>query len=353
MNDKTKILIVINNLGVGGAERLVIDDINEMLARGLDVTLITLKLEKTNKTLYSQLDLGKDRWINIDFGSLLNLKSWFVFAHKLKALKPDVLITHLWYSNTIGRILGKICGVKNIITFEHNVYDTLKTWKMFFLDRLFQGFSTHIVAVSGAVKNSLIRHGIKIEKIKVILNGIDISKYKDKEIKKNDKFTFIFIGRLIHQKGVDILLQAFAKTKEGQLLIVGTGAEEENLKSLSRELKVVDRVKFLGTRQDIPELLLSSDCFVLPSRYEGLPMVLLEAIAARKIIIVSDFESASELIQNNINGIMVHKENIGELAIAMNRVVEDPNLRSNLQQGVSKISESVSIEKHVDGILNI
>lgn len=354
-----KILIIINNLGVGGAERLVVDDINEMLTRGIDVKLITLKLEKSS-SLSDQCKISSKSWVKIDFGSFFKIKSWFLVSKEINNFKPDVLITHLWYSNTIGRIAGKICGVNKIVSFEHNIYENLKTSRMFFLDKLLQIFSYRIIAVSVAVKNSLIKNKIKQSKISVILNGIDTSKYQKnsyRDVKKElgivSKFNYLFIGRLIHQKGVDILIRAFSKTKESGLVIVGTGKEELALRALAKELGVSDRIYFLGIRNDVPDLLYSMDCFVLPSRYEGLGMVLLEAIAAKKIIVVSNFEAASEIIKNNVNGIIVEMENVDSLYQALFRVAKESSLREALVKEVSKISLDISIKKHVDLLLTL
>ncbi len=346
-----KVLIIINNLGVGGAERLVIDDIHELLRRGVEVTLLTLKPEKSERTLSEQLHLPKEKWLTIHFGSLLNIKSWFRVWRVVKEVEPDALITHLWYSNTIGKVVGCLLGIKKIIAFEHNVYDTLKTRKMFLIDRLTQFIPTKVIAVSQAVKKSLLKHGIEEKRIAVIQNGIDVSKYTDLPKARNEIFTYIFVGRLIRQKGVDILLQAFATVPNARLKIVGRGAEEEALKKIVSELGLTERIEFLGTRQDVPELLKSADCFVLPSRYEGLPMVLLEAIAAGNLIIVSDFESATEVITNEESGLIIPKENVEALVRAMKRVMQDEPLQQKLLTHVQKIAPTVSIENHVDQLL--
>lgn len=352
-------LITINNLGVGGAEHLVVDDINEMLKRGMDVWLMTLKPEKGDKSLSSQCRIPESHWIKINFGSLLNIRSWLRVVKKVRSIKPDVMICHLWYSNLIGRVTSKICGIKTVITFEHNVYDSLKTRKMFFTDRIFQNISSYVVAVSSAVKDSLVRHGIKNSKIKVIHNGIDISKYKNRQSKNirqelsvGSDFVFVFIGRLIRQKGVDVLIKAFAQTENSRLLMVGMGEEKQSLMSLAKGLSVENRVHFLGFREDIPDILANADCFVLPSRYEGLPIVLLEAVASEKAIIVSDFQSSSEIIKNGTNGIIVPKENVDELAKAMNLVAQNKDFRHKLSENIRIGSESISIENHVDTLLS-
>jgi glycosyltransferase involved in cell wall biosynthesis len=354
---KKKVLIIINNLGIGGAERLVVDDINEMLARGIPIKLLTLKKEPKS-SFAEQCKINKNDWTVISFGSLYSLASWLATIRFIARYKPDVVITHLWYSNTIGRISAKICRVKTVITFEHNVYDLIKSKKMFFVDRLLQHFSSHIIAVSGSVRDSLTRVGIDTKKIKVIYNGIDISKYSEKskdKIRKDlsieGEFIYLFVGRMIHQKGVDILLKAFAKVPTGVLLLVGEGNEKEALIKLAQDLGIEQRIYFLGIRDDIANLLSSADCFVLSSRSEGLGIVVLEALAAGKPIIVSNFGPASEIIQNGHNGMIFPIENVEILAEIMSLIATDIEKREYLAKNAIESSWNFSIQKHVDLLL--
>ncbi len=359
-----KIVIIINNLGFGGAERLVVYDINEMIKRGIDVYLITLKNKEKN--LINQCNLSKEKHIKNDFGSLLNIFSWIKIIKQIKNIKPDIVFTHLWYSNVIGVISSKFANVKKIITFEHNVYDNLKTQKMFMVDRFLQYFVNNIVAVSYAVKESLIKHKILSSKIKVIQNCIDLDKYKKdertdieiynmkKEFKIEKTFNFIFIGRLIKQKGLDILIKSLKKLSftDYKLLIVGEGDELQNLMSLVEELNLYDKVLFLGVRSNINTLLHLSDCFILPSRYEGLPMVLLEAMATNKPSIVSDFDSAKELIVDMSTGLIVPKEDIDALAGSLNRIYKDSLLREKIIHNLKNSKTDISIVQHVDRLLD-
>ncbi len=352
-----KILIIINNLGIGGAERLVVDDINEMLTRGVSLKLLTLKNEH-EASFIRQCKINKNDWTTIPFGNLYNIHSWWTVIRFINSYKPDVVFTHLWYSNTIGRIASKLSGVPKIMSFEHNVYDTLKSKKMFFVDCVLQLFSHKIIAVSDSVKQSLIKHNIKEKRIEVLLNGIDLSKYQNLNIKTLDgeekkDFTFVFIGRLNHQKGVDILLKAFASVKNSKLIIVGDGAEKEQLAGLSKELKIEERVKFLGVRKDIPKILSYSDCFVLPSRYEGFGIVVLEAMAAGKPIIVSNFAAASEMIKDGYNGIIFPIENIDALAKKMSVIAVEKKQGEYLMKNAQNDSKNFSIQKHTDFLLSL
>ena len=293
-----KIIIIINNLGVGGAERVVVDDINEMLRLGIDVTLITLRPEPL-KSFITELRLQPNNFLCIPFKHFCDIPAWVRVVRSIRKAKPNLVITQLWFSNTIGRIASRMAGVKNIISFEQNIYDTLKTRKMFFVDRCLQFLSFRIVAVSKAVKKSLVQHSIQETKIDIIYNSIDprkfvthgdSSKLRTEYSIPEAAFLFIFVGRLIHQKAVDILIEAFEKIDPtAYLLIVGQGVSREILERKAKEGGLGKRVIFTGVRTDIPQLLSWSDCFVLPSRYEGLPLVLVEALAAGIAVIGSDF----------------------------------------------------------------
>src|SRR3989338_5655267 len=356
-----KALFCINNLGVGGAERLVVDDINEMLGRGYSVRLLTFKKE-SDKTLSGECKIEKADWRVIPFSSLLNVVDWIKIYSYVKKEKPDIVLSHLWFSNVITRVTCKIAGIKNVISFEHNVYDTVKTKKMYWLDRFLQKWCKKIIAVSSAVKASLIEHGIRESRITVVNNGIDILKYnkspdlalKEKiGISRND-FVFLTVGRLIPQKGIDILLQAFAKLQGSSvLLVVGQGTEENNLKELAQELGVSERVRFLGVRNDVPDVLAISDVFVLASRYEGLGIVVLEAMASRKPIIISDFEAGKDMIVSGQNGLVVQKESVEELFEVMNKIMSNSVLRENLAQKAYEKVQEFSIKEHVSKILSL
>src|SRR3989338_1051762 len=333
-----KILFCINNLGVGGAERLVVDDINEMLNRGYHVRLLTLKNEP-KFSLLDELKLPKKYRQTVSFSSFFNIFNWIKVFNYLRREKPNIVLTHLWFSNTIVRIVCKMARINNVFCFEHNIYDTLKSEKMYKIDRFLQEWSKKIIAVSSAVRRSLLKHGIKEKNIITINNGIVISKYeksqdiltREKLVIPKDTFVFLTIGRLVYQKVIDILLIAFAEVNhKSTLLIVGHGKEEYNLKKLT-----------------------ICDCFVLASRFEGLGIVILEAMASKKPIIISDFEVGEDIIKNGVEGLVVPKENVESLKNAITRLKSDPNLMKKLAQSAYEKVQDFSIQNHVNKILNL
>ena len=206
------------------------------------------------------------------------------------------------------------------------------------------------------------RHSIQEARIDVLHNSIDLAKFlvpcdrfkirQEYDIPRQ-AFLFIFIGRLIPQKAVDILISAFKKLdSESYLLIVGQGKDREKLEQQVKMNELEKRVVFTGIRNNIPQLLLSSDCFILPSRYEGSPLVLTEALAARVAIIVSDFEAAEEIITPEKNGLVVPRENVESLAQAMIRIRADDVLRARLISEAKKTVERFSISHHVESLLH-
>jgi glycosyltransferase involved in cell wall biosynthesis len=242
--------------------------------------------------------------------------------------------------------------VPRIVSFEHNIYDNVKTKKMFFIDWSLQVVSHKIIAVSESVKHSLLSHGIRQDKIEVLLNGLDLSRYGhtrtdvlDGKIKTS--FTFVFIGRLIYQKGVDVLLKAFAMLKEGELLITGQGQGKESLIKMTEDLGIKDRVKFLGVRKDIPNILSYSDCFILPSRFEGLGMVVLEAMASNTVIIIADFSAGIEMIRDGYNGLVFQREDSLGLAKKMREslTVNRQRFYDNNKNLIQKFSISIYVDK--------
>lgn len=353
-----KILIIINNLAVGGAEHLVVDEINELIRRGVDVKLFTLKKEY-EKSLFAQCQMAKENWQMFPFKNDFDFRQWFRLMRAISACNPDLIITHLWWANTIGRIAAHLVGKKNTVSFEHNIYDNVKTSKMFFTDKALQFWCKKIIAVSNAVKENLLKHGIQKKRIDVVFNGINVKKYQDMDRMKARKilrineadFVFLFVGRLIYQKAVDVLIEAFSKAGSGKLFIVGQGADRKNLEELSDKLGALDKISFLGVRNDIPEILAASDCFVLPSRYEGLGIVVIEAMASGKPIVISDFDAGKEMVVDGENGLVVHREDVEGLSSAMKRIFNDGYLRARLSESAKKSVEKFSIEKHVDAIM--
>ena len=138
------------------------------------------------------------------------------------------------------------------------------------------------------------------------------------------------IGRLEPQKGMDVLIRAFAHVKDASLLIVGDGSERGRLEKLARDVGVSDRIEWKGWSDEARRYLPSLDIFVLPSRSEGFPLAVLEALLAGIGVIASDVGSVAEAIRDGETGLLVPPEDPGALAAALRRLLADRALSRRL-----------------------
>ncbi|HOD72224.1 MAG TPA: glycosyltransferase family 4 protein [Deltaproteobacteria bacterium] len=158
------------------------------------------------------------------------------------------------------------------------------------------------------------------------------------------------VGRLDKQKGHDLLIRAFAradaKQKGWRLVILGEGPERSNLWRLTEDLGIHDAVSMPGVVKEPAEWMYKADLFVLPSRYEGFPNALLEAMACGCAVIAADCPSGpAEIIRHGVNGLLVPRENITALSTAMDRLMQDEELRVNLGKQAIEISSRFSQAK--------
>lgn len=355
-----KIVFVINKLYTGGAERQVVDDFNQFYEKGLNPILLTLSKEKESS--FENELLSKENWHVIEFKNLFDLGAWGKAFSFFRKEKIDIIISHLWFSNTISRIAGRLSGVKKIIIFEQNIYDSIKNKKQFFVDWVLQFFTDEIIAVSYAVKDSLIKKGISEKRIRVLHNSVDLDRFNNisnekilefkKELDLEDSFIVTTIGRLTRQKNIEMSIKAISKIDNAKLLIIGKGELEEQLKKLVQDLGAKEKVLFLGTRNDIPVILKSSDCFVLTSLFEGLGIVILEAMASEKPVITTSFKVSSELIESGKNGLIIDYS-AEDLILSIDKLKNDTNLVKTLSSNALDRVKDFSIEKHSNSLMEI
>lgn len=357
MSQSKKVVIAINRLGVGGAERLVIEDVNEFVRRGWDVCVVTFSPEKEH-TLAPTLP-EPCRLKLVPFTSLYSFHSYRALAAFLKTESPDIIISHLWHANFITRVAARWARLHGrTISFEQNLAHRVKNWKQLWSDYVLQRWCRFVIAVCAEVEDSLIQSGISPSRIRVIVMALDprpiqraVPSGIRAELGLGQEYLYLFVGRLTKQKAVDVLLRAFAALPAGVLLLAGQGEEREKLEAQTKALGIGSRVFFLGVRNDVPGLMKSADCFVFPSRWEPFGMVLLEAMAASTPIVVSDFPTVFEIVKKEESALIVAREDSLALTQAMDRMRLEPGLGKRLAQHASRELLRFSPQRHVDAIL--
>ena len=213
-----------------------------------------------------------------------------------------------------------------------------------------------VIAISDYVKNSVLEHQkLKKEKISVIYNGIDLNRYT-----KNDEtkglFRIIFVGRLIEQKGVRLLIEALSIVKrqiEYECCIVGDGPEKKKLEEMTRNHELQGKVLFLGNRTDIPDLLHESAAFVHPATWEeGFGITLIEAMACSLPCIAFRKGAIPEYIEDGVNGFLVSEASADALAskiIDVYHLWEQGRL-NNVSEQARNTAETFSCEKTEENI---
>jgi glycosyltransferase involved in cell wall biosynthesis len=193
-------------------------------------------------------------------------------------------------------------------------------------------------------------------------NGVNLERYSQSGSRQalrrefgvaDDERLFCCVGRLDKQKGLDVLIEAYSwlnpKAHKAKLWFVGDGDLRTWLHELVRREGLLDYVKFLGFRKDIPQILSAADVFVLPSRFEAMPLSIIEAMAMGLPCIVSDTGENAFMVEDGVNGFIVQIEDVKALAEAMEQLATDPMLGKMMgrvsQEKSARYSEDITVKR--------
>lgn len=215
------------------------------------------------------------------------------------------------------------------------------------------------ICLNRTIENEIKKGGIKKEKLRIIGNELDLNRFCPLDQKKKNelrsklslpnKFLILFVGRLVRVKGLDLLLDTWSEIvrKYPQVHLVMIGSGEGNIDSCEQDIKIKvqnnrlnDSVSFLGEKSNVEEYYKAADIFVLPSRREGSPNVLWEAMACGLPCISTNIAGISEMIRNWQNGVLVEPNSSIVLRDAILTLINDPALRKNIS---SKAREYVEL----------
>ena len=242
----------------------------------------------------------------------------------------------------IGRILGVPVVVK--VATERDVREYHEQRSLHF--RLFFRWlqrADRLLCLSESIRQEAIACGFRPEQAVLAPNGVDTERFAlptpaaraaaRAALGLGDgTFTLLFVGRLVQRKGVDVLLRALAATtaaRRGRLLVVGDGYERTRLEALAQELGIADAVHFAGEHGGPASFYAAADAFVFPSRREGLPNALLEAMACGLPSIATRIGGCTDVIEGDC-GVLVAPEDTAALAAELDRLAEEPAHRARL-----------------------
>ena len=312
-------------LAMGGP---LVEEIKEL---GVEVKIIGLKRKFDLNTLWKLVRLMKERKIHI-------------------------LHTHLFVSDAYGRVAARIAGVPVILICMQNTY-FWKRKRHIWLDRTLSRFTDRIICCSEVVREFTIeQERIRADKFVTVHNMIDLAKFArvvdvvkvKRDLGLNPETPIVgCVAILGPQKGHCYLLEAAAillrRIPQTKFLIVGDGPLRRRLEGMAGDLGIGENILFLGNRRDTPQLFAAFDLSVLASLWEGLAIVLLEAMAMRKPIVATAVGGVPEVVVNQQTGILVPSKDPTSLAQAMLSLLKDRNKAREMgEAGRKRVEEKFS-----------
>lgn len=351
-----KIFYLITSLDYGGAEIQVADLANEFCKKGFTVSVISMidaDSDFVNQKIRKEVNV---RSLSMKRG-VPSLKALIKLINILKIEKPDVLHCHMIHANILGRISKLFKKNIFVISTAHNTFEGGKLMEVMY--KLTDFLSNYNTNVSGVATRRYIKEGIFREKNTSLMpNGVntpiiyskeDIDEVKKRlNINEND-FVWLAVGRLEVAKDYPNLIKAVCLLNESvpkrnfKVLIVGKGSLEDEIKAQIFNHKVQENVQMLGLRKDINLLMQMSNAFVMSSEWEGLPIVLLEAISNKMPCVVTDAGGNREVVINKKNGFVVPIKDPISLSGRINQVM---NLSKADLDLMKKASFSLFQEKY-------
>ncbi len=346
------IALVITDLDVGGAERALV-----ALAIGLD----RRRWEPSVVCLGSEGKLGEPlraAGISVTFLDAQRSRPVTAVARLARALRkhrPWLVQSFLFHANIATRLAAQGAGRPWVLG-GLRVAERGKRWHRT-LDRLTASLSAGSVCVSAGVQRfSQEVGGLNPERLTVIPNGIDPTRLDaampvSRGARRSGRSAHLalFIGRIERQKGVTDLLDAAERViaerpDDWHLVIVGDGPQREALRQRSAESPLLSpRVHWMGRRDDVPSLLKAADVLVLPSLWEGMPNVVLEAMAARRAVVGTRIEGTEDLVIPGETGWLVPPQSPDALAAALQEAAADPDRTRRFgEAGRRRVEESFS-----------
>ncbi|GAB3805658.1 glycosyltransferase [Virgibacillus kimchii] len=356
---KKKVLFFLYSLSGGGAERTVVNIINNMDKNKFDIILV-LGTNKNND--YMKL-VSNDLKVKVLGASKLRF-SLFKLRKVISSDNPDLLFSTI-NANNIILLLAKILTFKKIPTIVREASNrsqsgTVSNLNKFVTYLLYNYFANKVISLSKGVKEDLVKNfHINKNKIETIYNPIEIETINKLSNEKIDDFyrikgenLVVAAGRLVEAKDFFTLIKAFkivSSNTKAKLLILGKGPQETELKNLSKKLGLEDKIIFLGFKKNPYKYMREAKVFVLSSKWEGFGHVIVESMASGTPVISTNCNSGpAEIIEDNKYGILVPVEDYYIMAEKVIEILNNDEMRRNYKALGLKRADKFNVKIIVD-----
>jgi len=301
----------------------------------MEALLVLRRKRNTDaKRVQALIDLGLDVHIVPGWSHLATIMALYRLARQYR---PNILVAHGFSEHLWGRFAGLLAQVPHLVHVEHNSrerYNWLRLWQAKWLARR----TAAIVGVSEGVRDALVQKGFPEDRCMAIPNGIEMSRFEpaDQISWSERKPGIIMASRFARQKDQGTLVKALQLLKsEGlhpPLAFAGLG-KSRLIKKIQQQVQATDlesQVQFMGQVQGLHETLMRHQIFVLSTHYEGMPLALVEAMAAGCACVATDVVGVRGVIDHGINGILVRENDAQALASALNQLLQNSQLARQL-----------------------
>lgn len=357
---KVKVMFLITGLAYGGAETQLVNLATKLKCRGWDVRVVSMLppqafVEELKNAHIPLATLNMRRGV-------ADPRAVFRLLKILREWEPDILHSHMVHANLLARVVRIFCKIPVLISTAHSI-DEGGSWREVAY-RLTDPLADLTTNVSRTAVERYIRVGAAPKnKIIFMPNGIDTAKFKPNkaagqrlrnELGVDNYFVWLAVGRFEEAKDYPNMLRAFkmivSKKSDVVLLLVGQGSLLEEVKKLAGALGMKDNVRFLGVRQDVPDLMNAADAFVLSSRWEGFGLVLVEAMSCQLPVVATDSGGPREILNGGKLGHLVPPGDSEALAAAMMKMMSLPEAERQAmgRAGRAYIEANYSLEHVVD-----
>jgi glycosyltransferase involved in cell wall biosynthesis len=330
-----KILLLSTSMGMGGADKQILTAAQQLRAEGHELMIVSLTelgpmghQARSSGIPTESLEMPR---------GVAHPRGLIRLIRLVRRWKPDLIHSHMVHANLMARLIRVLAPVPALVQTIHSIYDGGPLFTAGY--KLTNGLVDHMTIVSQAAAERFIRERIVPRSmLRVVPNGVDVDLFENlpagtrdslrRELGLGREFVWLAVGRFETPKDYPTMLRGFARVRRQRpdsiLLLVGRGSLQAETEALVRELDLQGSVRFLGVRNDIPELMSAADGYLMSSAWEGMPMVLLEAAAAALPIVTTDVGGNGQVVQAEESGLLVPPGSAEELAGAMLRLMDLP-----------------------------
>ncbi len=365
-----RVLHVIRATGMAGAETHLLALLGGLRARGLDAQLALLTTR--DQPLHDYRELLRQRGIPLHaFAMRGHLEPQLLLRLRalMQELRPSLVHTHLFHADLYGALAARWAQVPALVSSRHNdnAFRRRQPWRG--LNRRLWRMADAGIAISQAVADFVVEvENAPRDKLRVIHYGLQWQPSPNAERQALRRSMRTQLGfaqtqpllgmacRLIEQKSVSDALQAFAGTRsefpEARLLIAGDGPLRAQLESEATQAGLTGSVRFLGWRDDVPQLLAACDLFLMPSLWEGFGLVLLEAMAQGLPVVASRVSAIPEIVVAGETGLLAPPRDVPALREALLTLLRDPPLARHMGlMGMERLETHFSEQRMLDETL--